>query len=341
MNRKPFRLRSWLGVNGPALGDTPADADAAFAVINATGARWVRLDFDWPSLAEGGTRYERALELTRQAKAQALDVLATIGYRPGYVEAIDPTSKATNPWQLTPTATGAARVGEIRPQIEALIAAGVDAVEGWNEWNLDGFSHPPDAAAMAVYHAALADAVASAAWRAGNRTVPVIVGGTAPSAYHAHDAYEHMLGVGSVYAAMGRVGDYPAHHPYAFGYDPYAAAHRGKDYNALTFQPAAIIWNWAAAGRPSTRVWATEIGWPDSIGRAEQARRAETDLREWARMIVAGIGGPVFVYTARSDRLTGVDGEAFGLIDRNGNVKQHLVDAIRRAGTAVIQGATL
>lgn len=340
MNRNAVRLRAWLGVNGPAIDDSDADVADAFVIATMLGCSAVRLDLDWPTLARPDSpRHARARALVRAARDHGLSVLACVGYSPDDVELVDPAA-AGNPWQRTPTGQGAVRVRDLDLTFADLIRDGVRAFEGWNEWNSPAFSHPPDAAAMALYHAALADAVSTAVWLTG-RAVPLVVGGTAPNAYQAHDAYEDMLGVRDVYAAIGRVGDYPAHHPYAFGYDPYAEEHRAESYNALLVQSLAVGWVWAAHHRGrGARVWATEIGWPDSMGDVRaRARRATADLTWWAEQARAGITGPVFVYTARSDRLTGVDGEAFGLRDRDGVPKQALIDAIRAAG-AVKVGTT-
>lgn len=332
VNRKAYRLRAWLGTNGPALDDPPQERADALALAYDLG-QWVRLDLDWPGILNPD-RHARQVELVADAARIGLRVLAVIGYRPDAVEAIDPDAPDRNHWQLTPTGQGATEIRRCVPQIEALIRAGVSAVEGWNEWNAAGFAHPPDAAAMAVYHAALCDAVTQAGWRAG-RFVPTIVGGTAPDAYWAHRAYEDMLGVTDVVPAIGEPGMFPAHHPYAFGpgYDPHAAEHVGEGYNALRFQAPAIYLGWVASGRLPARVWATEIGWPDSLGPDEQARRASVDLAWWADLIRQGIGGPIFVYTARSDRYTGVDGERFGLRDEAGRRKAALVSAVRKAGS--------
>lgn len=341
MQRTAIRLRAWLGVNGPAIDDTDDDITAAFEIAKLLDARAVRLDLDWPTLARPDSdRYRRALGIVEHARTRGLSVLACVGYRPDDVPALVPAAPG-NPWQQTPALLDTPKVNELDRTFAELIRAGVRAFEGWNEWNSPAFSNPPQPFVMAVYHQALAGAVATGSWLAG-RQVPVIVGGTAPATLKAHDAYHQLLNddlLGTHY----RVGDYPAHHPYAFGYDPYAAEHHDQDYNALHVQTPAIAWVWAAAhqGR-AARVWATELGWPDSIGTEhDQARRATRDLTWWAEQARAGITGPVFIYTARSDRLTTVDGEAFGLRDRDNRPKQILIDAIRHAANTPLGVADL
>lgn len=333
IRRRASRLRHWLGVNGPALDDTVEEADAALDLIRSLGARWVRLDFDWPTLATSSSRRARAFQLVADARARRLSVLAVIGYRPTTATALDPEAGG-NSWQLTPTAADAVEVRALRSIIVDLIRAGVDAFEGWNEWNHEGFSNPPDPDVMAVYHQALAETIARASWEAA-QPVAVLVGGTAPATLYAHDAYSQLLTT----ADGAFVGTHPAHHPYAWSYDPHAAGNVAQEWNALRYQPAVIWAEWLAAHGTAARVWGTEIGWPDSID--DQVERATLDLAWWAEGINDGAFGPIFVYTARSDAVTGVDGEQFGLRDADGLEKTALTAAIRQAGAIQLDGVTL
>lgn len=316
------RFGDWLGTCGPHWTDPPDEQAAALDLTVQLGLGWVRVDTPWPALLDAAA-LDQLEVLVRRCAQRQLRVLGLVSYSPP--EARPPSAPlASPPWHQAPSVDGVeVHLPRAADALGRLAAAGVVAWEGWNEYNARAFCQPAPrlaAPAIARFHAVLHDLLTA------RNLGPLVLGGTAPDPYRADVALADQLANGATF-------DHVGHHPYAFGYDPRAPEHLEQPYNALLRQPELVrdVLRWCA--RPDALIWATELGWPDSMGPDLQRARVTADLRLWLGRVRAGWAGPAMIYTARSDRFTTADGERFGLRDSTGAPKPQLCEPIAAAAS--------
>ena len=257
---------------------TPADIGRELDVIAATGARWIRLDFPWPSLerAPAAWNFHDWDRLVAEATTRRLQVLGIIGYTPDWIR----RSTAAGEPAFSPERF-ASFAGEMAAHFGP---RGVRHWEVWNEPNLaDAWGTEPDPAAYAMALTAAAEAI-----RAADPGATVVAGGlaatrsTGDGRRMAPDTF-----LAGLYAA-GAGGAFDAVAVHLYG-DPPDSAWAGVD---------AIRAVMAAAGDGDTPIWVTEYGAPTSGSLSEDHQAA---------LVTAGIAavqarqgtGPMFWYSAR------------------------------------------
>ncbi|HEV3451464.1 MAG TPA: cellulase family glycosylhydrolase [Acidimicrobiia bacterium] len=292
------------------LWESDAQLAADFDAIRATGATWVRFDFDWSAVQGNGPNAWNWAVLDRgvaAARARGLKVLATLAYTPAWARPGGTTDKnpPTNPDDFAAYARAAAqRYG----------AQGVQAYEIWNEPNNPAFWQPsPDPAAYTVLLRR-----ADAAIKAVDPGATVMTGGTSPM--DGADAPAAWLQ--AIYAdGGGGAFDAVAHHPYTgMPYGPSTVA----SWNA--FQQTVDVHNvMVNNGDAGKLVWGTEAGaWTgtsaNAVSEATQAQFVTEYLQGWSNW--ASFTGPFFYYGLRDQGTDLTNREDnFGLLHNDGSPK--------------------
>lgn len=127
-----FAQTSWM-----LLWGSDAQVDADLDAMVATGAKWLRFDFDWASaeLSPGSYRWTYIDRVVHKARARGLRILATPAYTPTWARPAGTTDKHPP----TDPATYAAFVGAAARRYAPL---GVHHWEIWNEPNVQQFWQP-------------------------------------------------------------------------------------------------------------------------------------------------------------------------------------------------------
>ncbi len=273
------------------LWESDADLAADLDAMQAVGAKWVRVDFDWSSIQPTSpTKWSWAPtdRVVNAARARGLEVLAMPAYTPPWARAAGTTDKypPTNPDHYA--AFVAAATARYKP-------LGVRHWEIWNEPNISMFWAPkPDAAAYTTLLGKAATAI-----RGVDPAAVVISAGLSP----APDASDGTLvspltflrrmydnGAGPSLDAVG-------HHPYSFPYEPmypgsWNAFYTASEMHALMQQ----------RGDGAKKIWATEVGFPTgtasgrSVDEATQATRVRQLLSAWFDW---SFHGPIFWFSMR------------------------------------------
>ncbi|HVF32730.1 MAG TPA: cellulase family glycosylhydrolase [Acidimicrobiales bacterium] len=309
-----------------------SDADLArdLDLMKATGAGWIRFDFDWASAEATRGSYNWAYidRVVRQATMRGLRILATPAYTPAWARPAGTTDK-------TPPTDPAAFAAFVGAAVRRYSPMGVRHWEIWNEPNIIHFWKPrPDASAYATLLMQ-----ASAAVRAADPGATVISAGLAPAADTADGNYvSPRTFLSRLYAAGARSSfDAVGMHPYAF---PYGIGAVG-DWNQFQSMPktAALL---AAHGDGHKKIWATEFGAPtgtdsQAMSEAGQANMISTAWAQWSQWPYAG---PIFWYAARdvgTDPLEVEDN--FGLVRKDFTAKVALGEFTRVMGLPDPAGA--
>ena len=285
-----------------------SDADMAreLDASAATGAKWIRLDFDWPSIESARSVYSWAAtdRVVEAARARGMQVIALPSYTPAWARPSGTTSKhpPTKPEDFAAFVKSAVQ----------RYASRVSAWEIWNEPNISPFWAPrPDP----VAYTALLKA-AAAAVRAVDPTTTVISGGLSPATDAADGSQiAPVTFLQRVYAAGGRASfDAVGMHPYSFPAHPMDAS--TASWN--TFYRLPLVYDvMVDNGDGGKKIWSTEYGAP--TGTSSQAVTEE----DQASMVKAAYdaiaqwpwAGPLLWYAGR-DAGTNVDDreQNFGLL---------------------------
>lgn len=311
------QARTVAGTTGFAQGHTILwESDAQLAAdldgMARTGAKWLRLDFDWPSVQSGGRdswNWRHTDRVVHAAAARGLSILATPAYTPDWARPPGTTGKhpPTDPADFARFARAAAT--RYAPQ-------GVRHWEIWNEPNLDDFWNPaPDPVAYTELLVA-----ASAAIHDVDPGAVVMNGGLAPASDIFGDAYAPRSFLMAMYAnGAGPALDAVAMHPYSFPYEPMLRA----EWNAFSTLPKTHELM-VAFGDGRKPIWATESGFgtgrdDHSVSEAVHATRIRQLVDAWYDF---DFTGNLFLYTYRD--LSGSSPAAFermGLARFDGSVK--------------------
>lgn len=299
--------RAGFSPGAPFLWDSDAELDRDLDAMAATGARWIRIDFDWPSAQPTPTTFhwDHIDRVVSAARARGLEVLALPGYTPAWARPAGTTDKfpPTNPIHFA-TFVGAAAARYTNQ--------GVTHWEIWNEPNIKSFWQPsPDVAAYTRLLVA-----ASAAIKLVDPTATVMTGGTSP-ALDQDGGIAPLTFLRGVYDnGGGGAFDAAAHHPYHF---PYAIDAPG-DWNAWAAVTPALRQLMVDQGDATKPIWLTEYGAPtgtssQAVSEAAQAAlvtRAFEELEDWPW------AGPLFWYAFRDQGSNTADrGDNFGLVRRD------------------------
>jgi hypothetical protein len=268
------------------LWESTSDLAADFDAIKATGATWVRFDFDWSAVQPNGPTTWNWAPIDRgvaAANARGLKVLATLAYTPAWARpgGTDNKTPPTNPNDYATFANAAA--ARYAPQ-------GVHAWEIWNEPNNPAFWKPnPDVVAYTTLLGAAYPAIHSA-----DTAATVVSGGTSPESGTDAPA----TWVQGIYSNGGR------NFFDAVGVHPYAGLPYGPAYLASwnTFQQTLDVHNVMVSQGDPKLIWGTEAGAytgtaTNAVSEATQAQFVTQYLQGWANW--ASFTGPFFYYSLR------------------------------------------
>jgi polysaccharide biosynthesis protein PslG len=244
---------------GASIGGRNADAlQREIAGIAATGARYLRFDFDWSHIGRdpGVLDWTVADRIVDMARSCTLDVLGVLAYTPAWARA-EGTSDHHPPSDAGTFAAFA------RAAVERYGPRGVRTWEVWNEPNLGGFWSPkPDPASYATLLVATYDAV-----KAVDPGATVVTGGLSPASNAADgSSTAPVTFLEGVYRAGGgdhfdAVGHHPSHYPFL-------PLHAVDDYNDNAFAGVTPRLHdvMTARGDGDKQIWGTEMGAPTVPG---------------------------------------------------------------------------
>ncbi len=292
--------------------------------IAATGARWLRLDFDWPSIQAGGPdawNWGPTDRVVDAAQARGLQILAMPAYTPTWARppGVGDKTPPSDPDDFARFVAAAAR--RYAPR-------GIGHWEIWNEPNIEQFWAPaPDPEAYARLLVG-----ASAAIHGVDPDAVVMNGGLAPAPDTPGAAMRPRSFLTAIYAAGAKGSlDAVAVHPYTMPFEPTMPG----DWNPISSLAAthAVMTAFGDARKP---IWGTETGFgtgSDSKGVSEtvQAARIRQLVDAWYDHEFAG---NLFVYTYRDlSASSGQTWQRMGLVRHGGTDKPALAafeSAIRR-----------
>lgn len=338
----PSRYGDLLGVCGPAIdaGSLIKDLDW----IRTLGVRLVRADVSWPQCetSAGVYNFTDAVRWAQEVVKRGMVPVPILGYCPTfYAQTQDDLS--VDATHYLPTMDKIERYTDfIKAAAKALSDVGVDIIEGWNEWNLYGFTGPAaDADTIAKMQSAMAHA-----WREIDPRVIVLSGATAPavtdvtslSAVDALAAFKANGGSPASYQGW-------AHHPYCYPQDPMDPANITQPWNAFTTQTTSLASALSMQGRKQ-RVWATEIGWPTSgssgLSEADAAARLTADLTTWIGWVRLGRTGPAIIFNHQDSAPYGdTDSTKYLGLRRYDGTEKPMVASLRTLANTSISGLRL
>ena len=266
-----------------------ADLEADLDGMAASGARWLRVDFDWPSVQAGGRdrwNWTHIDRVVRGARARGLRVLAMPAYTPTWAR------PAGTPDKHPPT-DPADYARFVREAVKRYRPLGVRHWEIWNEPNHSMFWHPyPSMSGYARLFKRAANAIHGV-----DPGATVITGGLAPAANVPGHSVAPATFVAGIYRrGVGPYLDAVGMHPYTFPYAPQYAA----DWNPFYRLPA-IHRIMTRRGDGAKKIWATEVGF--GTGSSSRAVSEATQASYARRMVDAWIDYPfaakIFWYSYR------------------------------------------
>lgn len=334
------RLPKYGISTGSDLLNQPADQqEARLAAIEALGAGWIRIDFDWSQIqpeSAANFEWDRTDTLIKRAADHNLKVLGIIDFTPAWAR---PTycndRKQCAPAEPAAFGTFAGALAE-RYQ-----AAGLHYWEIWNEPNTQNFFAPSPNVGQ---YAALLRAAHTRIHAVDNKAI-VLTGGTAP-ADNANDGstISPSTFLEKLYANRAQsYFDAVAAHPYTYPVSP--TFHAPHAWNKLTAGPGNLRGIMTAHHDTAKRIWLTEFGAPtggpgpgatgSTVGLIEKADHVDESLQasifrdaiklyegfEWA--------GPIFFY---ADRDAGTDpstNESFFGLRRADNSPKPAYEAVQ------------
>ncbi len=320
-----FAQTSWT-----LLWGSDAEVDADLDAVAATGAKWLRFDFDWQSAepTRGTYRWKYIDRVVNKARARGLRILATPAYTPTWAR---PAGTSDKHGPTDPTAYAAF----VKAAAQRYAPLGVHHWEIWNEPNISEFWQPvPNVA----HYAALLRASA-AAIRSVDPKAVIVSAGLAPAADTADGHFVsprtflsrlYQAGAGPSFDAVGM-------HPYAWPYGISAVGDWNQWYSLPKTYDIMV-----ANGDGAKRIWATEYGAPTgsstrAVSDADQARFVKEAFADWATKPWAG---PIMWYSFRDTGTNPADlGENFGLVRKDFSAKPALAEftrAMRQAPTPAL-----
>jgi hypothetical protein len=292
--------------------------------IAATGAEYLRLDFDWGVAQPSGPsswNWGPIDRVVNAAHARGLTILGLLTYTPAWARPAGTTDKypPNNPNDFANFA---------RAAVQRYAPSGVHDWEIWNEPNIAGFWSPrPDPARYATLLMAAYSAI-----KAVDPSATVLTGGTSPAPDAADgSAVAPVTFLRSVYdAGAGDSFDAVAHHPYNFPYMP-LTPEANYNHNAFGGVTPMLYQTMVDHGDGDKKIWGTEMGAPTVSGMtpeyvAEYVRQAFDAWRAWS------FTGPLFWYSYKDGWVDPNDREAnFGLVRTDFSPKNPALDAFKDA----------
>ncbi|HUP68720.1 MAG TPA: cellulase family glycosylhydrolase [Acidimicrobiales bacterium] len=301
--------RAGFSPGGPFIWSSDADLARDLDAMAATGARWVRVDFDWSSIeaSPGSFNWGPTDRVVNQAQARGLRIIALPAYTPAWARPPGTTDKYP-PSQ--PSTFGAF----VRAAVQRYSPSGVKTWEIWNEPNITGFWQPkPNAAA----YTALLQAGASAV-RGVDPSATVLSAGLSPATDAADGSQVSPITfLRQIYAANGGPSfDAVGIHPYSFP--------------AMPMDPTTASWNtfyrlpllrdvMVTNGDSAKQIWATEFGAPTSgSGAVSESVQSQMVTEAYNAFTSWSWTGPLLWYSYRDQGTNALDREDnFGMVRRD------------------------
>jgi hypothetical protein len=290
------------------LWESDADLNRELDSMVRSGAQWLRIDIDWPSIqpTPGVWNWQPTDRVLNGARSRGLQVLGTLAYTPPWARASGTDGKypPLDPGDYARFAEAAAR----RYQ-----GIGVHHWEIWNEPNQSSWWKPkPDPWA---YTNLLKQAYA--AIKAANPGATVIAAGLAP----APDAADGSQINGETFVRrMYRAGakgnfDALAMHPYNYPVEPMYP----HPMNAFSATTPAVHRLMQENGDGWKKVWLTEYGAPTAGYRSiTEDEQADFLVKAYDQVVQWPWTGPLFYYMYRDQSWdTNVRDDNFGLRHRD------------------------
>lgn len=296
--RKSYGISVGGDIQGYDLITLNRDLDA----ISDLRAHWVRIDFNWAMIQDGGpTSYNWAPfdRVVQGIRARGMKVLGVIGWTPRWAR----PSGTQASYGPDPIKYGLF----VKEIVEHYSPKGVHHYEIWNEPNVSAFWTPkPNPVAYTQLLRAAYPVIKSV-----DPNAKVLTGGTAP-AYTDGTNYWPADWVAAIYANGGKgYFNAIAHHPYCFPAMPGDPEPWSSWYLTYASQPR-YEYQGNHGGGPSIRkvmkdngdglkkIWGTEFGAPtNGPGYINEAEQAETIRRGYSLWENYDWAGPLFVYEAR------------------------------------------
>lgn len=318
------------GTTGARLGFAPGgvlqwvsqtDLDRELDALKATGARWLRHDFDWKSCenTKGSYNWTPIDRMVNGCKSRGIQVCATVAYTPPWARPNGTTDKCA------PTNI-ADYVNFVKACVTRYLPQGVRTWEVWNEPNIIQFWQPhPD---PVKYTAMLKQSYT--AIKALDAGATVISAGLAPAGGTVGSDYVSPRNYLTAMYSNGATFDAFGLHPYAYPYGIFAAGDWNQWYSMdKTF---AIM---QANGDGAKKIWATEYGAPTgnvsgrSVTEATQAQFVKDAVTEWKKKPYAG---QLMWYVLRDTGTNpSVEMDNFGLMRHDYSAKPALAEFTRQA----------
>jgi hypothetical protein len=309
---------------GSSIGGRSPDAlQREIAGIAATGARYLRLDFDWSFIGRdpGTLDWSVVDRIVDAAHSCTLDVLGLLAYTPAW-------ARPARTSDHQPPSDNATFAAFARAAVERYAPRGVHAWEVWNEPNLGGFWSPkPDPAAYTALLSATYDAV-----KATDPGATVVTGGLSPAPNDADgSSIAPVTFLEGIYRAGGR-GHFDAvgHHPSNY---PHLPLYPVDDYNENAFAGVTPRLHdvMTKRGDGGKKIWGTEMGAPTALGNSVDylAEYLTEAYKAWNRWSYTG---PLFWYSyldAGTDPNNREDN--FGLVRADFTAKDPAFEAFKRA----------
>jgi hypothetical protein len=220
--------------------------------IAATGAKWLRFDFDWSQIQPNNSQsYNWAPydAVVAAATTRHLSILGIIDYTPSWAQPAGCSDNKCEP-------SSAALYGTFAKTLASHYASSVHDWEIWNEPNNPGFWQPaPNPKAYVALLQASYSAIHSVE---PNETV--ITGGLSPQATTS-DSYSPYDFLSAVYQDGGKpYFDAVADHPYTFPLSPTANA--DDAWTQMANPTNSLRSLMVASGDANKQIWITEFGSP-------------------------------------------------------------------------------
>lgn len=290
---------------GGVLWETDAQLAADLQAIAATGARWIRVSFDWNSVQPTTgdptqSHWSAEDRVVDAARAHGLQILGLAAYTPPWAR--QPATTCPAQTQYCPPARASDYAAFVSAAATRYAPLGVHTWEIWNEPNWDPWwasASGPDAGA----YVSLLQAAYAAIHRA-DPSATVVSGGLAPHGdlgANPNDPRHPVNFLKAMYAA-GAKGSFDVLGTHPYPPLPYAPDSGTIGWNALLY--AQTLHDvMAANGDGSKQLWGTEWGAPTgtssmSVSEASQATYMGTEYKVWQSYAFAG---PLFTHEIRDE----------------------------------------
>jgi hypothetical protein len=286
----------------PFVWESHADQVRDLDLMASTGAKWIRLDFSWPSVqpAPDTWNFKPFDDLVALVKSKGFEILALPAYTPDWAKAPGTTAPASP----------AAFAAFMTQLVTRYAPQGVKHWEIWNEPNLARFWSPPDPAAYTRLLVAGATAV-----HAADPGATVISAGLSPATDASDGSQISPLTFARGMYANGVKGSFDA-----FGIHPYGFPGLPTDTSTTSwntwFRMADIHRLMDENGDGGKKIWMTEFGAPTgtSSGAVSEARQVDFVREALVARTKDEWLGPLFWYSARDQGTNPADREQnFGL----------------------------